>query len=154
MGAQDHDVKPDRFERRNLPLLMLRAREAVMSRFRPLLNEHGLTEQQWRVLRALDENGPLEPRQLCDLCTILSPSLAGVLSRMEELGLVTKERHDRDQRRVTVALTPRSRALVRRMRAGVSRNYAQLEELVGEDVVNDVYAALDRLLARLEQKRP
>ena len=49
---------------RNLALLLLQARESVMAEFRPLLNEHGLTEQQWRVIRALLHDGPLEPRQL------------------------------------------------------------------------------------------
>ena len=31
---------------RNLPLLLLQAREAVIANFRPILNAHGLTEQQ------------------------------------------------------------------------------------------------------------
>ena len=34
-------------------MLLLRAREAVMLRFRDMLRRQGLTEQQWRVLRAL-----------------------------------------------------------------------------------------------------
>ena len=38
---------------RNLPLLLLQAREGVISRFRPILTEAGFTEQQWRVIRAL-----------------------------------------------------------------------------------------------------
>src|SRR5208283_3623306 len=38
---------------RSLPMSLLRAREAVMRHFRPSLRRHGLTEQQWRILRAL-----------------------------------------------------------------------------------------------------
>ena len=38
----------------SLPMELLKAREAAMARFRPMLRSHGLTEQQWRVLRALD----------------------------------------------------------------------------------------------------
>src|ERR1043166_1624554 len=38
---------------RSLPMSLLRAREAVMRQFRPSLRSHGLTEQQWRILRAL-----------------------------------------------------------------------------------------------------
>ena len=63
-----------------------------MARFRAILNQHGLTEQQWRIVRALLEPAPLEPRQICERCQHLSPSLAGVLARMEELGLVPRER--------------------------------------------------------------
>jgi len=38
---------------RSLPMSLLRAREAVMRQFRPSLRRHDLTEQQWRILRAL-----------------------------------------------------------------------------------------------------
>src|SRR5690242_15760215 len=89
---------------RNLPLLLLQAREAVISHFRPILNHGGVTEQQWRIIRALREFDAMEPRQICELCQILSPSLAGVLARMEEMGLVKRERVDSDQRRVMVSL--------------------------------------------------
>ena len=41
--------------RRSLPIALLRARETVMHRFRPLLASHDLTEQQWRVIRVLGE---------------------------------------------------------------------------------------------------
>ncbi len=136
---------------RNLPLLLLRAREDVIARFRPILHAHGVTEQQWRILRALAESAPqaLEPRQICDACTISSPSLAGVLARMDELGLVARRRVDRDHRRVLVSLTRRSRALVRRIAPLVEREYAALEAAVGAALVREAYAVLDRLSASL-----
>ncbi|MFO1323652.1 MAG: homoprotocatechuate degradation operon regulator HpaR [Burkholderiales bacterium] len=138
---------------RNLPLLLLRAREDVIARFRPLLNANGVTEQQWRILRALAEHEPepLEPRQICELCTILSPSLAGVLARMDETGLVDRRRAENDQRRVLVSLTRRSRDLVRRMAPLVEKEYLALEAAVGADLVRDTYALLDRLSDRLRR---
>ncbi|MFN8954252.1 MAG: homoprotocatechuate degradation operon regulator HpaR, partial [Burkholderiales bacterium] len=48
-------VKPS-FAHRNLPRLLLEAREAVMFHTRPSLREHGLSDQQWRVLRVLGEH--------------------------------------------------------------------------------------------------
>ena len=66
-----------------------------MSRFRPVLNQHGVTEQQWRILRVLLDEDGLEPRQLCERCLISSPSIAGVLMRMEEAGLIKRERMER-----------------------------------------------------------
>lgn len=135
---------------RNLPMLLLRAREKIMERFRPLLTAHGLTEQQWRVIRALHERGPMEPRQLSDLCTISSPSMAGVLARMESLDLVRKARFAEDQRRVLVSLTPTSLALVRALTKDLESRYAALEREVGADVVARVYQAVDDLLSGLE----
>src|ERR1700688_1208125 len=103
---------PTQVLHRNLPMLLLRAREKMMERFRPLITAHGLTEQQWRVIRALNEHGPMEPRQISGICTISSPSMAGVLGRMESLDLITKERFIDDQRRVLVSLTKTSIKLV------------------------------------------
>jgi len=137
------------FEHRNLPLLLLQAREGVISRFRPLLKGHGVTEQQWRIVRALVDLGPMEPRQIVQVCGISSPSLAGVLSRMDEMGLVQRDRFDNDARRVLVTLTPKSRALARRLAPKIEALYADIEALIGPEFTRAFYASLDTLIARL-----
>ena len=40
---------------RSLPMQLMLAREAVMQRFRPHLTANGMTDQQWRIIRALNE---------------------------------------------------------------------------------------------------
>ena len=133
---------------RNLPHLLLRARETLMAHFRPLLGEFGLTEQQWRILREVVEQGPLEPRQLCEACSISSPSIVGVLLRMEQTGLITRERMEHDQRRVRVSLTARSRKIAQQLIPLVEQRYEALEASLGLDSIQEVYDALDALLAR------
>ncbi len=133
---------------RNLPHLLLRSREALMAHFRPLLTAHGLTDPQWRILRELAEQGSLEPRQLCEACSISSPSIAGVLQRMEEAGLVSRERMAHDQRRVAVALEPKSRKILRRLVPLIEERYAALEASLGTRSMQEVYDTLDALLAR------
>jgi len=134
---------------RNLPQLMLQAREALMAQFRPILNENGVTEQQWRIIRALLTHGPLEPRQLCGLCQISSPSIVGVLLRMEEAGFVVRERMAEDQRRISVTVTTRSRQLGRRMIPAIEARYASIEQQVGVETLQRVYDVLDALLVPL-----
>lgn len=134
---------------RNLPQLMLQAREALMAQFRPILNENGVTEQQWRIVRALLMHGALEPRQLCDLCQISSPSIVGVLQRMEEAGLVERQRMVEDQRRVIVSLTGRSRTLGRRMIPDIEKRYSEVEQVIGADTLKTAYGVLDEILAAL-----
>ena len=138
-------------QHRNLPLLLLRAREGVMSQFRWVLNQHGLTEQQWRIVRALLEHTSMEPWQICEVCQLLSPSVAGVLSRMEALGLVKRQRVESDQRRVLVTLTLKSRALARKMIPLIDAQYAELEDALGADLMAETYEVVDRLLARLAE---
>ena len=52
---------------RYLPQLFLRAREELLCHFRPIISHFGLTEQQWRILRALSEHEQLEPREICEI---------------------------------------------------------------------------------------
>lgn len=148
-GPARRRAVPGTLPHRNLPLLLLRSREAVLARFRPLLQAHGLTEQQWRIVRALHELGDLEPRQIVEACCISSPSLAGVLQRMDQLGLVARTRHDSDQRRLIVSLTPRSRALVARMAPLIEARYRELEAALGDSSVRRLYRQLDALLEAL-----
>lgn len=135
---------------RNLPLLLLQARERVINRFRPLLNAQRITEQQWRIVRLLLESGPLEPRQIGEACNISSPSLAGVLARMDNMGWIERQRFDNDQRRVRVSLSVRSRALAERLAPQIEAVYADLEARVGVEFTRRLYAMLDELVATLD----
>ena len=129
----------------NLPLLLAQAREEVISRFRPILNHFGVTEQQWRILRVLRTEEPMEPKQICETCLFLSPSLAGVLARMEEMGLVRKERVESDHRRVQVHMTDKSRALVDEVIPLIAEQYRLLETVIGERQTAELYDVLRTL---------
>lgn len=142
--------KASRMKHRNLPLLLLQAREHVIAHFRPILNAHGITEQQWRIVRVLLDGGPLEPRQIGELCRISSPSLAGVLARMEELGFITRKRLDHDQRRLLVSLTRRSRGLASRLAPRIDATYERIESLIGREFSGRFYEVLDELIATLQ----
>jgi homoprotocatechuate degradation regulator HpaR len=135
---------------KNLPHLLLQSREALMSRFRPVLNQHGVTEQQWRILRVLLDEDGLEPRQLCERCLISSPSIAGVLMRMEEAGLIKRERMEHDQRRVKVTVTAATKKLGKSIAPIIEREYRELEKKVGVKQLQQVYDTLDTLLQNLD----
>jgi homoprotocatechuate degradation regulator HpaR len=143
-------AKSASLQHRNLPLLLSQAREHVISHFRPVLRAHNITEQQWRIVRVLIEREPLEPREIGELCRLSSPSLAGILARMEELGFVVRRRLEHDNRRVRVSLTARSRALAARMAPQINATYRHIEELIGSDFCERFYKVLDQLVAKLE----
>ncbi len=147
-------AKATRLHHRNLPLLLLQARERVISHFRPILNANGVTEQQWRIVRVLYEKPSLEPREIVELCRISSPSMAGVLARMEELGLVARQRLKHDQRRVRVSLTRRARAMAARMAPQIDATYRRIERQIGEEFSERFQEALDQLLATMEAHEP
>jgi homoprotocatechuate degradation regulator HpaR len=138
------------FVHRNLPRLLLQARESLMLRTRPSLREHGLSDQQWRVLRVLGEHGTVETGRVAREAYILGPSLTGVLARMERDGLVRRERDPADQRRTVVEATPRGLKMVDKLSRSVEGHYQWLEKSLGKQKLAQLYELLDELIA-LEQ---
>ncbi|ROM46194.1 homoprotocatechuate degradation operon regulator, HpaR [Pseudomonas poae] len=131
--------------RQSLTLTLLQAREAAMSFFRPSLNEHGLTEQQWRIIRILEQYGELEIYQLAELACILKPSMTGVLVRMEAAGMVHRRKAEQDQRRVLVTLADKGRASFESMSHCMEANYQRLQDQLGEEKFEALLGLLEDL---------
>jgi homoprotocatechuate degradation regulator HpaR len=144
-------MRPTPFIHRNLPRLLLQAREAVMLHTRPSLRGHGLSDPQWRVLRVLGEHaadlGGVETGRVAREAFILGPSLTGVLARMERDGLLTRSRCPEDARRSVVRATAQGLALVDALSHTIEAHYAWLESQLGAPKLAQLYALLDDLIA-------
>ena len=138
------------FTHRNLPRLLLQARESVMAHTRPNLREHGLSDQQWRVLRVLGEHGTVETGRVAREAYILGPSLTGVLTRMERDGLIERARDPEDQRRTVVNATAQGLRLVETLSVAIEAHYAWMDKALGTEKLTQLYALLDELI-ELEQ---
>lgn len=138
----NNDMIPMRDFSASLPMALLQAREGTMRLFRPVLAQHDLTEQQWRVLRALSgAEQPLEVGEIVDATFLLAPSLSRILKDLEARSLVTRSPVATDQRRAEIALTapgydlvatvaPQSEAIYNQIEAAFGA--AQLHELLGQ----------------------
>jgi homoprotocatechuate degradation regulator HpaR len=138
------------FVHRNLPRLLLQAREAVMAHTRPSLREHGLSDQQWRVLRVLGEHGMVETGRVAREAFILGPSLTGVLARMERDGLIRRARDPADQRRTVVEATAKGTRMVQQLSRSIEDHYAWMEKSLGKQKLSQLYVLLDEVI-ELEQ---
>jgi homoprotocatechuate degradation regulator HpaR len=129
---------------RSLPMSLLRAREAVMRQFRPSLREHGLTEQQWRILRALAAIEAIEVTELARTAFLLGPSLSRIIRDLEARRLVERRVAKADLRRAMVSISEKGLRLMERVAptsehiyAAITRRYgarrlAELQDMLGE----------------------
>lgn len=144
-------TSPAPFVHRNLPRLLLEAREAVMQHTRPSLREHGLSDQQWRVLRVLGEHAGdpagVETGRVAREALLLGPSLTGVLTRMERDGLISRERCTQDARRTVVRATAAGLQLVATLSQTIEAHYAWMEAQLGKAQLAELYALLDQVIA-------
>jgi homoprotocatechuate degradation regulator HpaR len=135
---------------RSLPMALLRAREAVMRQFRPILAEHGLTEQQWRVLRALtDSEVPLSAGEIAERTLLLGPSLSRMLRTLESSELVTRTADPDDARSSHIALTRQGKRLVNKVGPLSEVRYQWITDQVGPDRLDELYELL-HLVAALD----
>ncbi|WP_127109256.1 homoprotocatechuate degradation operon regulator HpaR [Pararhodobacter zhoushanensis] len=103
---------PLRQTSRSLPIALLRARETVMGPVREMLSASGVNEQKWRVLRVLDESGPLDQSLLAEKACLQLPSLTRILKAMDEQALVTRATDPDDRRRSIVTLSEAGRQVI------------------------------------------
>lgn len=92
------------------------ASRAVTARYRPLLDELGLTYPQYLVMLVLWERADVSVRELGGALQLESSTLSPLLKRLEANGLVRRERRADDERSVSVRLTEAGTGLRERAR--------------------------------------
>ncbi len=112
------------------------ASRAVISAYRPLLDEAGITYPQYLVLLVLWERGPQPVKALGNALALDSGTLSPLLKRLETAGLVRRERQAGDERSVLVTLTAagfqledRARDIPRRAACAASLPVHELDQL-------------------------
>jgi homoprotocatechuate degradation regulator HpaR len=125
---------------------LLAAREAVMAPIRPVLRDAGVTEQQWRVLRVLDDIGAVDPTRLADAALLYAPSVTRILKELAERGLISRVADSHDGRRSIVELSRDGRALIEQ----TSRQTGALLETYRASFGHDRLTALLHELAALK----
>jgi DNA-binding MarR family transcriptional regulator len=120
----------------------------VIGLYRPLLEPLGLTHPQYLVMLALWEESPLRVSQVADRLSLDPATLSPLLKRLETGGLVRRDRDPRDERAVSVSLTPAGR----RLRAEAERIPPAVLDRLGMEVV-DLEEIRDRLTALIDATR-
>ena len=100
------------------------ASRAVTARYRPMLDELGVTYPQYLVLMLLWEQDGQTVGQLGNRLALDSGTLSPLLKRLTAAGLVTRHRRVEDERSVSIALTDAGRSLK-------DRAYAISESMIG-----------------------
>ena len=138
---------------RSLPMSLLRAREAVMRQFRPSLRHHELTEQQWRILRALAAVETIEVTELARTAFLLGPSLSRILRDLEARQLIERRVAEADQRRAVVSISADGLKLIEAVAPSSEAIYAAITKRYGARrlaELQEMLAALEHSLSAME----
>ena len=89
----------------------------------PLLDEHGLAMDHWRIIAVIGEEPGLGMGDIATLAVVPAASLTRHMDRLVERGIVVRRIDPGDKRRSVVALSPRGQEYAARLR-GAERSVA------------------------------
>ncbi len=131
----------------SLTIALLQARESAMGFFRPVLKEHNLTEQQWRIIRVLADKRSIDFHELAQKTCILRPSLTGILIRMERDELICRLKPVSDQRKLFVSLSTNGQNLYDKIQPKIEEGYQLLEQKFSIEKLQHLSILLKELIA-------
>lgn len=143
-----------RSTQRSLPIALLRARETVMEPVREMLSQSQISEQKWRVLRVVEESGPLEQTMIARHACLLLPSLTRILGALQSDGMIQRHAGDTDKRKSIVTITEAGRAFIQQHLAQSDRLFADLEAAFGSEKLATLLDLLEDLQKVKVRLRP
>jgi len=132
---------------RSLPMMLYKTLDVVMPQFRAIYSEHGITEQQWRVLRVLWEHESMPLLELADITLISPPSLVGIVDRLSKIAMVRRVRSEMDRRVVFIEITAKGKALKEEVSPRVDTIYARLENSIDAELWSKMLEAMNEIIA-------
>jgi homoprotocatechuate degradation regulator HpaR len=110
-----------------------------------MLSDVGVTEQQWRVLRVLEEHGATDATDIARSACLLMPSLTRIVQVLEFKGYCTRHPHPTDRRRALIEITPKGRSLVTRNLAEANQIFNDIERHIGPEKMEALLDLLNEL---------
>lgn len=139
---------------KSTPMALLSAREAIMAYFRPHLRDYNLTEQQWRVLRALTSVNEITTTDLAESTVILGPSLTRILRDLEDRKLIQRWTCPDDGRRSMVMISKSGANLITQVGVRSELIYAEITHAFGHKNMEELHRLLNEFIEKTQSARP
>ena len=133
---------------------LLAAREAVMAPIRPVLRASNVTEQQWRVLRVLDDVEALDASGIAEQALLYAPTVTRILRELVDRGLVVRRIDANDGRRSIISITQEGHHLVEQTASHTRQLLDAYTKEFGEQRLNDFIEEARMLARALERFQP
>jgi len=117
IGEEIRQTRPFRSRSQEAAVAILRTADLVRRHFSDVIEPHGITLQQYNVLRILRgaDGEPLATLEIADRLIEQTPGITRLLYRLEEKEMVVRHRSEEDRRRVICRITPEGLALLARL---------------------------------------
>ncbi|GLQ74230.1 MarR family winged helix-turn-helix transcriptional regulator [Vibrio penaeicida] len=129
-----------------LPYKLVRTAEQVADSLAELYQkEFGITRPEWRILANLGAREDVIARDLSDVTNLDKVKVSRTLSKLEEKGLIQREKTESDQRATHIQLTEEGRRLYEKMIPRVLQWESEILDGLTGSQYRDLFRALDAL---------
>ncbi|MFL5530094.1 MAG: MarR family winged helix-turn-helix transcriptional regulator [Gemmatimonadaceae bacterium] len=151
MAAPSNQKPPENFRSREqeATLGLLRTADAMKRSLAQVIEPHGITPQQYNVLRILRGAGPegLPTLTVGERMIEQTPGVTRLVDRLERKGLVARAPCAKDRRRVFCRITPKGLDLLNELDEPVNRWDAQAVAVLPPSDLDSLINLLDRVRA-------
>lgn len=143
-------TRPFRSKGHEATLAILRTADLIRRRLMGVIEPHGVTMQQYNVLRILRGAGdePLPTLEIADRMIEQTPGITRLLDRLEAKGLVVRERCPHDRRLVHCRITPDGLELLARMDDAVHEADDDIVAMLSGPELDQLIGLLNRVRER------
>lgn len=130
-------------------LCLLRTADAIKRGYSQVIEPHGITPQQYNVLRILRGAGPdgLPTLTIGERMIEQTPGVTRLVDRLERKGLVARTPCPKDRRRVFCRITPKGLDLLEELDEPVNRCDAHVVSILPPSELDSLITLLDRVRA-------
>ncbi|HEX7419666.1 MAG TPA: MarR family transcriptional regulator [Thermoanaerobaculia bacterium] len=138
-------------EERELVAGVIQLGNLLMRHLAPLFEKANITPQQWAVLSTIGD-APMNLASVARKLAVSKQNMTGMMSRLEQLGLVERSVDPRDLRSSRVQLTRRGRGVIEKLAPAYTEWQKDLGREIGERDLQTLTRVINRLIAQLEQR--
>ena len=138
-------------EERELVAGVIQLGNLLMRHLAPLFEKGNITPQQWAVLATIGDV-PMNLASVARKLAVSKQNMTGMMSRLEQLGLVERSEDPRDLRSSRVQLTRRGRGVIEKLAPAYAEWQKDLGREIGERELQTLTRLINRLIAQLEQR--
>lgn len=129
-------------------LLGYRLRRAQMAMYRDYIASIAdleVTQKQTAILWLINNNPGASQAAVANALEMDRPSMMAVIDRLQERGLITRDRSDVDRRRQELHLTPSGDSMLAKLRGRIAKHEQRMRALFTEAEMNALLSALRKL---------
>ena len=102
------------------------------------LKESGLTHQQIMIIKLIAHRGQVTVSKLCEEMSLAKGTVSGIVSRMESMGYIKKNKNDEDKRNTYITFSYKGEEFAKEFRKTINDSFDNIFKNFTEDEIMEL----------------